>query len=111
MKKVVTASLLLLTIVSIGFTSTVEGTVKYVKVRASDGLIYCEINGTIQGTRPSSASNTEYYMINSSNSSIVNRQLATLLTAKASGSNVKIYGSESCNAWNDGEDINTISMR
>jgi hypothetical protein len=93
---------------SVCFAGTQTGTVKQLHKRASDGLIYFFLSGTPTGS-PSCASNP-YWMIRDENSNTGKQQLALLLSAKATGGVVTIYGAGTCNRWGDGEDVNDIVL-
>ena len=84
------------------------GQVISVQVRASDGLVWFYLSGTPSG-RPSCATNT-YWMILNENSVAGKQQLAQLLTARATGQVITVVGSNTCNRWNDGEDVNLITF-
>lgn len=87
----------------------VQGTVKYLIQRASDGLAYVVINGTPTGTRPACATGS-YWMIANESSEAGKKQFAMLLAAYASKSVVQITGMNTCTRWPDGEDIETILL-
>ncbi len=87
---------------------SVVGTVLDVVTRASDGLIYVDINGAAAG-QPACAART-YFMIMNENSATGQRQYAMLLAAKASGLRVAIDGNNTCTRWPDGEDINLMTL-
>jgi len=86
----------------------VQGTVKYVLSRDSDGVLAVEINGARSGA-PACAK-YEYFMIRDENSTMGKRQYATLLAAKLAGKTVYIMGRNTCARWPDGEDIDTVKV-
>ena len=84
------------------------GTVAYVVVRASDGLIYFALNGTKAGS-PSCAT-IPYWMIRDENSNSGKQQYALLIAAQASGKTVSVSGLNTCIRWGDGEDVDWIQL-
>jgi hypothetical protein len=86
----------------------VTGTVESVEARASDGLVLVYINATATG-KPSCAT-APYWIVLNENSEAGKKQYAMLLTAKASGETVTIYGLNTCTRWGDGEDIDWITI-
>jgi hypothetical protein len=101
-----------LTILSIAsgeaLAGTTVGTINQIIQRASDGLTYVVINGTISG-QPACAT-AGYFMIQNENSESGKKQFAMLMLAKASGLRVIITGAGTCSRWVDGEDINGIQL-
>lgn len=87
---------------------TQSGKVTKVFVRASDGLIYFFVEGTGAG-KPACAS-AGYWIIKDENSAAGKRQLAVLLTARASGEAVTISGMNTCARWHDGEDVEEVVL-
>lgn len=85
------------------------GTIKEVHVRASDGLVYFVIENTARTAAPACATH-EYWIIKDENSGTGRRQLALLLTAKASGQRVSIKGMGTCVRWIDGEDVDEVIL-
>jgi hypothetical protein len=79
------------------------GTILYVRVRASDGLIYFALNGTKTGASPSCATNS-YWIIRDENSNAGKQQYGMLLAAQLAGRSVAVSGLNSCARWIDGED-------
>ena len=90
------------------FAGQVTGTVEAVEARASDGLVLVYINATATG-KPSCAT-APYWIVLNENSEAGKKQYAMLLTAKASGETVTIYGLNTCTRWSDGEDIDWITI-
>lgn len=88
--------------------STQSGKVIYVIVRASDGLIYFELDG-YRDTKPVCASGN-YFMIKSESGLAGRQQYAMLLAAKAAGKTVLVSGAGQCTRWNDGEDADAIRI-
>ncbi len=84
------------------------GTVSYVLVRASDGLIYFEVNGS-KNSSPSCATKN-YWIIKDENSETGKMQYSMLLAAAASGKTVKISGTGDCGRWGDGESVNELKF-
>lgn len=91
------------------FAGYITGTVSSVVIRASDGLVYI----TVTGTRiyPAPCSTVGYWMIKDENSNVGKQQLAALLAANASKSEVTIYGTNTCTRWGDGEDIDSVIVK
>lgn len=92
------------------YAGTVEGKVKSLVVRASDGLHYVVIEGAFTD-RAACAQNTSYWMITDEHSDAGKSQLAMLLSAYMSGKSVLVQGTGSCNRWTDGEDILVVLLR
>ena len=90
--------------------NSIEGKVKSLIVRASDGLHYVVIEGAAAGRAPC-AINTSYYMIVDEHSDAGKSQMAILLSAYMSGKSVLIEGSGTCTRWSDGEDILAVLLR
>lgn len=87
---------------------TQSGKVTKVFIRASDGLVYFFVEGT--GTGKPACASAGYWIIKDENSSAGKRQLAALLTARASGEAVTISGMNTCTRWHDGEDVEEILL-
>ena len=108
MRKLIYISLLLCSL----FTApawaagTQTGQVTMVMVRASDGLVWFNMNGKATG-HPSCAF-YNYWMIKNENSNAGKQQLTQLLTARASGQAITVTGSGTCTRWPDGEDVGEI---
>ena len=95
--------------VSPAIAGSQKGTVVNLTVRTSDGLIWVELSGT-PADRPQCALQQTYWMIPNETSDAGKRIYALLLSAQASGRLVQIFGSNTCNRWLDGEDIQTASI-
>jgi hypothetical protein len=95
--------------VSPAIAGSQKGTVVNLTVRNSDGLIFVQLSGT-PSDRPQCALQQTYWMIANETSDAGKRTYALLLSAQASGRIVQIYGSNTCNRWLDGEDIELASM-
>lgn len=107
MKKLIMCLLLVTSVnVSAGFQS---GTVNYIIVRASDGLVYFTLKGGSMSGRPPCAS-IGYWMIKDENSNAGRLQYSMLLSAHASGKTVRVTGMNTCTRWGDGEDVNSIRI-
>ncbi len=85
---------------------TQTGQVTQIIVRAKDGLTYFFLTNSSNG-RPACATE-RYWIIKDENSASAQRQLALLMTAKASGQAVSVGGTDTCTRWPDGEDVNYI---
>lgn len=85
------------------------GTVNYVIVRASDGLVYFALNGSVKTGSPSCAT-IGYWMIRDENSNAGKQQYAMLLAAQASGKRLNVVGLNTCNRWGDGEDVDWMQI-
>ncbi len=86
------------------------GTVDYVIVRASDGLVYFTLKEGVLNDRPDCAK-IAYWMIKDENSNAGKQQYSMILTAHAAGKTVTVKGMNTCDRWGDGEDVNTIQIR
>ncbi|WP_156970549.1 hypothetical protein [Andreprevotia chitinilytica] len=89
---------------------TTSGTIQYIDIRQSDGLIYFMINGVNAG-RPACAV-MPYWMLGNinNNTPTVKQQLALLMQAAATGKMVNITGKGICGLWSDGEDVNDVQL-
>ena len=85
------------------------GTVKYVIVRASDGLVYFLLQDGTPANKPACATK-DYWMIKDENSNAGKQQYSMILAAHASGKTVKVGGLGACTRWSDGEDVNYIQI-
>lgn len=85
------------------------GTVDWLIVRASDGLVYFGLEGAQATDKPDCASRS-YWMIKDENSTIGMLQYSMLLSAHDSGRQVEVRGMNTCSRWGDGEDVNTIRL-
>lgn len=88
---------------------TQTGHVVKLHVRASDGLVYVELDGTASD-KPACASSHSYWMIKNETSITGKQQLAQLLAAQVSGKQITIFGANTCTRWIDGEDIDEIML-
>ncbi|WP_375592175.1 hypothetical protein [Chitiniphilus eburneus] len=80
-------------------------------ITRADGLVYLFIeNGALRAGKPSCAT-SNYWMVRDENSQAGKNQLATLMTAYATGATIAITGSGTCNRWSDGEDIFIIELK
>lgn len=91
--------------------SSVTGTVIYVSVRKSDGLISVGINPGHSTTRPSCA-NGDPYVIADETSSTGQKQYSMLLAALLSGTQVTITGTDLCGRTGTpgNEDISEVTI-
>ena len=101
---------LLLAVPSAVYAGAQTGTVSYVEVRASDGLVYFELSGDAKTNSPSCAAEHFYWIIRDENSNAGKQQYAMVLAAQASGKRVFVVGLNSCARWHDGEDLNYIRI-
>lgn len=85
------------------------GTVNYVVVRASDGLVYFHLKGGTSLDKPACATHS-YWMIKDENSNTGKQQYSMILAAHLSGKTVKVTGANACTRWGDGEDVNSIQI-
>lgn len=83
------------------------GTIQYLRVRASDGLIYFALTGTAKTSSPACATRG-YWMIRDEKSGAGKQQYAMLLAAQLTGKSVVVSGLNTCSRWPDGEDVNDI---
>lgn len=91
------------------YAGTQLGTVGYIIVRASDGLVYFTLKGDAKVGSPSCARNS-YWMIKDENSNSGKFQYSMVLSAQASGKTIRVTGMNSCTRWGDGEDVNSIQI-
>lgn len=84
------------------------GTVVFVNVRASDGLVHVVLSGA-KNFSPACATRG-YWMIRDENSNAGKQQYALLLAAKLSAKTVVIRGGNTCLRWGDGEDIDEVEI-
>ena len=84
-----------------------QGTVNYLIQRASDGLIYVQINGTPTGAGCGTA---DYWVIRHETSEAAKRQFAMLMLAYATGKVVHLTSMSSCDRWPGAEDINEVRL-
>jgi hypothetical protein len=91
------------------YAGTQSGTVDYITVRASDGLVYFTLKGGSKTGSPSCAK-IGYWMIKDENSNSGKLQYSMVLSAHASGKTINITGMNTCTRWGDGEDVNSIKI-
>ena len=91
------------------YAGTQIGTVDYIIVRASDGLVYFTIKGGSKNDNPACATNG-YWMIKDENSNSGKLQYSMVLSAQASGKTISVTGMNTCTRWGDGEDVNYIKI-
>jgi len=87
----------------------VTGTISYLYVRDSDGLVYVHVAGAITD-RAACASTTGYWMVPNENSETGKKLYALLLSAKLTGASIRVVGKGTCVRWGDGEDINFVGL-
>ena|SRR5688572_21149118 len=88
---------------------TQTGTVSYVTVRASDGLVFFRMVGGTKTGAPACATG-DYWIIRDENSNAGKQQYTMLLAAQASGKVVNISGLNTCSRWINGEDVDYIQI-
>jgi hypothetical protein len=108
MRKILLLSVCML-MTSLSYAGDQAGTIQYVRVRASDGLIYFALNGAPRSGAPACATGG-YWMIRDENSNAGKQQYAMLLAAQLSGRVVAVIGMNSCVRWVDGEDASEIRI-
>jgi len=108
MKKVISVIFLLLSLNA--NAGSQMGTVDYIIVRASDGLIYFTLTGGALENRPSCAT-IGYWMIKDENSNAGQQQYSMILAAHAAGKTVRVTGSNTCSRWGNGEDVDALQIR
>ena len=104
-KKVVVSAVLFLSALT-AYAGDQLGAVKDVIIRASDGLVYVYLLGTMN-SKPS-CSTGYYWVIKDENSAAGKKQLAALLAAQLANRNVHLIGMGTCSRWSDGEDIDSV---
>ncbi len=82
---------------------TQTGQVTKIQIRASDGLVWFNMNGTAAGHPPCAFYN--YWMIKDENSNAGKQQLTQLLAARSSGQAITVTGGGTCTRWPNGEDV------
>jgi hypothetical protein len=92
------------------YAGTQSGTVNYIIVRASDGLVYFTLKGGSRVGNPSCATHG-YWMIKDENSNSGKLQYSMVLSAHASGKTINVTGMNACTRWGDGEDVNSIQIK
>src|SRR3954468_1738261 len=109
MNKLLLLACALVPIAAYAAAGTQTGTVSYVNVRASDGLVFFRIVGGTKTGGPACATG-DYWIIRDENSNAGKQQYTMLLAAQASGKVVNISGLNSCNRWVNGEDVDFIQI-
>ncbi|MEX0139531.1 hypothetical protein MRBLMS1_000288 [Massilia sp. LMS1-1-1.1] len=84
------------------------GKIVSITVRSVDGLISFTMENTATG-KPACAKYS-YWLIADENSVTGKQQLAMLLTARASGQVISVFGSNTCVRWSDGENVVGITL-
>ncbi|MDC5850973.1 hypothetical protein OPW32_17395 [Vibrio europaeus] len=105
-----TIFLLFILLSSAAFAGQQTGTVSWVEVRASDGLVYFGLSGEAATGQPPCATHS-YWMIRDENSNSGRLQYSMLLSAQASGKQVSVFGMNTCIRWSDGEDVDSIKVK
>ena len=85
------------------------GTIDYLRVRASDGLIFFALTGEAKTGAPACAK-FNYWMLRDETSKTADQQYVMLLAAQMAGKTVNVTGLNSCNRWPDGEDVNEVRV-
>lgn len=93
----------------ISLAGTQTGTVQALYVRASDGLVYFVLSGSVKSSSPACAT-IGYWMVKDENSAAGKRQYALLLAAQLSGRTVTVVGLNTCTRWSDGEDVDWLTI-
>jgi hypothetical protein len=99
------------------YASTEYGFVKWVGVRASDGLVIFALTTnsnphfppTTRTTKPACAT-AGYWVIRDENSAAGARQYDALMRARAANLVVTIVGAGTCARWPDGEDADFVQV-
>ena len=108
MKKIFFVSLLA-TSLNCHSAGSQTGIIKYIQVRASDGLVYFALKGTKVNSPP--CATNHYWMIQDENSEAGKKQFSMLLAAATSGITISVEGTNDCSRWGDGESVNKITFR
>lgn len=90
------------------FVSSQTGQVSKLFIRSSDGLIYFFLSGPL--STPAACATGGYWMIKDENSPTGKRQFALLIAARLAGTPVTVTGTGGCTRWNDGEDVDLITI-
>lgn len=93
---------------NLAYAGEQTGKILSLTVRAGDGLISFTMENTATG-KPACAKYS-YWIIADENSVTGKQQLAMLITARASGQVISVYGSNSCVRWNDGGNVAGITL-
>jgi len=80
---------------SFSIAGDATGTVSYVTVRDTDGLVYFWLSGA-HTNPPACANGTGYWMIANENSETGKRHFAMLMLAKAMGMTIHVSGKNTC---------------
>jgi len=88
---------------SSALAGSVVGRVAYLTVRASDGLVYVNMDVPATGQPP--CATNPYFVLTNENTDTGKKQFAQLLAAKLTGQTITITGANACTRWPDGEDI------
>lgn len=91
------------------FAGSQLGTVDYIVVRASDGLVYFTLKGGELNAKPECASQN-YWILKDETSAVGMQQYSMLLSAHASGKPLLVEGMNTCSRWSDGEDVNALQI-
>lgn len=86
----------------------VIGTIDYLIVRQSDGLVYFGVVGTPTG-KPACAVGS-YWIVKDENSNAGKQIIALLMAANAAGQRVRVSGANTCTRWGDGEDVGSLQV-
>jgi len=89
--------------------STHTGKIKKLYVRASDGLVYFNLDTSAPNDKPACATKS-YWMIKDENSEAGKKQYSMILAAHAAGREITVSGTGECTRWGDGEDVDSIVM-
>ena len=100
---------ILIVISPLAHAGSQTGTIQYLRVRASDGLIYFGLSGSYNAA-PSCATASGAWAIRDENSNAGKQQYAMLLAAKLAGKSVAVSGLNTCLRWGDREDANEIQV-
>lgn len=84
------------------------GQISQLIVRNSDGLMYFFLNAT-PPSLPACAAQP-YLMIRDENSATGKRQLALLMLARSTGQTITVIGTDRCERWYNGEDVDGVSF-
>jgi hypothetical protein len=108
MKKVFLAAVFTV-MTSLAHAGTQVGTIEYVRVRTSDGLVYFALNGPAKVGSPACAA-LGYWIIRDESSNAGKQQYAMLLAAQLAGRTISVAGSNTCARWADGEDVAELRL-
>ncbi|MDY6993106.1 MAG: hypothetical protein SVR94_10955 [Pseudomonadota bacterium] len=94
------------------FAGSQTGKLKWLDIRAADGLIYFTLMGEAAVNRPPCAKHSySYWVIKDEQSLTGQQQLQLLNLALMHDKVISVSGFDTCSRWADGEDVNVIRIK